>query len=103
LNDTQTVEYVQTHNLVAFFLAGNSSDATTAQPFFANKFIKLCKGSVTLYATIVDTCGDTDCDGCCTENAQPTGALVDMEYWTVIKHFENIDAADGQIEYTIYE
>ena len=30
-------------------------------------------------ATIVDTCDNADCNGCCTKNAKG-GYLVDMEY-----------------------
>ena len=41
--------------------------------------IKLTKGSKSFMATIVDTCDNADCNGCCTKNAKG-GYLVDMEY-----------------------
>eukprot|EP00310_Coccolithus_braarudii_P005729 CAMPEP_0183373200 /NCGR_PEP_ID=MMETSP0164_2-20130417/110755_1 /TAXON_ID=221442 /ORGANISM="Coccolithus pelagicus ssp braarudi, Strain PLY182g" /LENGTH=75 /DNA_ID=CAMNT_0025550041 /DNA_START=6 /DNA_END=233 /DNA_ORIENTATION=+ len=49
---------------------------------------------------VVDTCGDSDCDGCCTKNAKPSGNLIDMEYWTVKHYFPSgnpEDHADGTL------
>ena len=55
---------------------------------------------------VVDTCGDGDCGGCCTRNAKPSGNLIDMEYWTVMRHF-NVsdpgDAADGTLCWQLVE
>ncbi len=46
---------------------------------YANKKIRLTKNGKSFEATIVDTCGNPDCNGCCSENAQG-GFLVDIEY-----------------------
>ncbi len=69
---------------------------------YAKKTIQLTKGSVTFNATIADTCKDSDCSGCCSANAKPSGFLVDMEYYTVLRRFGNTDAADGTLSFTIF-
>ena len=96
----KSYEYVQSHNLVAFF---DASDANgyDFEDKYGGKRITLRKGNVSLTAIIADTCSDSDCDGCCTQNAKPFGYLLDMEYWTVINNFGTMDAADGQIAFYI--
>eukprot|EP01084_Bolivina_argentea_P081442 147470_1 len=92
--------YVKLHNLIAFY---DSSDPN-GEKFdntYGGKTIRLTKGDITFEAIIADTCGDFDCDGCCTKNAKPSGYLVDMEYWTVINNFGSIDNADGEINFVI--
>jgi hypothetical protein len=51
----------------------------------------------TVEALVADTCVDSACDGYCTGNANPSGYLVDMEYWTVIDNFGYTSATDGQM------
>jgi hypothetical protein len=51
----------------------------------------------TAEALVADTCGDHDCHGCYSNNAGPSGHLVDMEYWTVVNNFGDIAATQGQI------
>jgi hypothetical protein len=46
---------------------------------------------------VADTCGDDDCDGCCTANVGRTGNLVDMEYNTVLKN--NFGGNPGSVTY----
>jgi hypothetical protein len=55
-----------------------------------------CNGvTKTFTALIADTCGNSDCDGCCSTNADPTtGYLIDMEYNTAIRHFGSVECAD---------
>ena len=69
---------------------------------FARKHLKVHdpKTKTELTVQVADTCGDSDCDGCCTRNAKPSGNLIDMEYWTVMNHFnvtDPADAADGTL------
>lgn len=39
-------------------------------------------GSKKLVVTVYDTCADSDCDGCCTENKGSADALIDVEHYT---------------------
>lgn len=42
----------------------------------------LKSGDRTLVATVLDTCADSDCDGCCTRNRAGADALIDLEKYT---------------------
>jgi hypothetical protein len=74
----KSLSWVQSNNIVAFF---DSSDPNGKmwKLKYANKKIRLTKNGKSFVATIVDTCGNGDCNGCCTRNAK-NGFLVDMEY-----------------------
>ena len=72
-------------NIVSLFIPGQK-DA------FKNKEIEIkVEGRPIIKAQVWDTCGDGDCDGCCTANAgrsvkskeYPKGVLIDMELHTV--------------------
>ena len=58
------------------------------------------KDGVSFVATILDTCRDSDCNGCCTRNAK-NGHLVDMEYYTVMRNFKKLSEADGTISFQV--
>lgn len=96
------LDWVQSHTLVAFFDARHPTIEEWRERY-ANKVVRLTRGDVTVDALIADTCGDWDCDGCCSANAEPSGVLVDMEYWSVLANFADISAADGQIHFEILE
>jgi hypothetical protein len=96
LNSTLTFDQVKTSNIVAFF---DKNNPTKFNSMYANKKIQIKYGTVVFNATILDTCADTDCGGCCSQNAdQTTGYLLDMEYWTVMRNFGDINAATGTIQ-----
>jgi hypothetical protein len=42
----------------------------------------LRKGTSTLVVTVLDTCGDSDCSGCCTQNKGTADELIDIESYT---------------------
>ena len=52
-------------------------------------------GERTMVVTIYDTCGDADCDGCCTENKGDADALIDLESFTNARW----GLPDGDIEW----
>ena len=87
----QSYNYVRSNNLIAFF----STHGDNAS--FGNKRIRISALGKTVEGLIADTCGDGDCDGCCTQNAGSSGYLVDMEYHTVVNNFGSIGAAQGQV------
>ncbi len=68
----QTLDWVKAHNIVAAF------------PLAGLELHDLClkKGDKTIVVTVYDTCGDNDCDGCCTENKGNKDELIDMESFT---------------------
>jgi hypothetical protein len=97
--------YVKTTNLVAFY---DNSDPTgrNYNSKYAGKTIQLTKvinGKTYSFSAIIgDTCGNNDCNNCCAQNSQPTGYLVDMEYYTALNNFGSVNAADGTISFAIY-
>jgi hypothetical protein len=79
-------EWVSEHNIVAAF-----------PDFDALELHDLClrKGDKTLVVTVLDTCDDSDCDGCCTENQRDADQLIDVESYTDARW----DVPDGAIEW----
>jgi hypothetical protein len=53
------------------------------------------KGQKTMVVTVLDTCGDSDCNGCCTENRGDADRLIDLEKYTN----QRWGLDDGAIQY----
>jgi hypothetical protein len=85
----QTLDWVKSHDICALFSTHGDIDS------FANKKIRIDAQGKTVECTVYDTCSDADCGGCCTKNAGTSGYLLDMEYWTVLRHYGDVDKADG--------
>ena len=83
-----SLSWVQSHNIVSVF-----------PNFAAMKLHDLClrsgSGSKMIVATAYDTCADSDCSGCCSKNALPSGNLIDVESFTDARW----GVEDGQIEW----
>jgi hypothetical protein len=75
------------HNIVAAF-----------PDFDTLRLHDLClrSGSSTIVVTVLDTCGDADCGGCCTENQGSADELIDVESYTDARW----GVADGAIEWS---
>jgi hypothetical protein len=85
-DEKKSEAWVEAHNIVAAF------------PDFGDlELHDLClrKGDKTLVVTVLDTCADTDCDGCCTENQGSAEQLIDLESYTN----ERFGVPDGAIEW----
>jgi len=95
----KSFSYVKSHNLVAFYDDSDRSGKNFMKNY-GGKTIRLKKNGKTFDALIADTCGNDDCNGCCTQNSKH-GFLVDMEYWTAEKQIGGADNADGTIEFAI--
>jgi hypothetical protein len=83
---TKTETWVAAHDIVSVF------------PDFASlKLHDLClrKGQKTLVVTVLDTCADSDCSGCCTENKGSASELIDIESYTNARW----GVPDGSIEW----
>ncbi len=60
----QTEEWVEAHNIVAMFSAG---DDNAAFDTYQLKRLRLRRNGEEMDVRVYDTCGDSDCDGCCTQ------------------------------------
>jgi hypothetical protein len=79
--------WVMQHNIAAV----HSRDADE----YALKTLRLKQGSHQIDVTVYDMCSDSDCDGCCTENASETGFLIDIESYTM----ERFGSGDGIVDW----
>lgn len=70
--DQQSEAWVAEHDIAAMF------------PDSGYELHDIClrSGDRTMIVTVYDTCGDSDCDGCCTENKGDADALIDLESFT---------------------
>ena len=90
----KTLDWVKSNNIVSFFdkSAGNAGA-------MKGKQIRLRKNGKEFVATVLDTCGDSDCNGCCSKNAASTGYLVDIERHTCDRELGGTAACSGTIEW----
>jgi hypothetical protein len=87
LPGVQTEAWVMSHNIAAV----HSKDFGSLML----KTIRLRKGAKMIDAVVYDECSDSDCEGCCTENAKPSGFLIDLEKYT----FARFGVSDEQVEW----
>jgi hypothetical protein len=82
----RSLEWVKSHNIVAAF-----PDLKTLE------LHDLClkSGNKRIVVTVYDTCGDSDCDGCCTKNKGNKDELIDIESFTDARW----GVPDGPIEW----
>ncbi len=85
---------MKNHNIVAMFSAGDNDAAFDT---YKLKTLRLRKNGHEIDVTVYDTCGDSDCSGCCTENASQNGynTLIDVEKYT----YERFGQGDGPVEW----
>lgn len=77
LENTQPESWVQVNNIAAI----HSKDAGV----YKLKTLRLRQGSNEIDVKVYDQCSDSDCDGCCTVNANANGQsfLIDIEKYTM--------------------
>jgi hypothetical protein len=82
----RSLEWVKSHNIAAAF-----PDLQTL------KLHDLClkSGKKTIVVTVYDTCGDSDCNNCCTQNKGNKDQLIDLESFTDARW----GVPDGAIEW----
>jgi hypothetical protein len=83
----QTEAWVMSHNIAAV----HSKDFN----LYKLKTLRLRKDGKEIDVTVYDECSDSDCSGCCTQNAKPSGFLIDIERYTA----ERFGVSDGQVEW----
>lgn len=91
LDDQQTEEWVSEHNIIAI----HEKDWNQ----YKLKTFRIRQGNRTIDAVVYDMCSDSDCDGCCTENAGDLGFLIDIESYSC-KRFTTNGDCDGVVEWT---
>jgi hypothetical protein len=87
LPGVQPLSWVMSHNIVA--VHSNHFNQ------YKLKNLRLRRGTNTIDVVVYDMCSDSDCSGCCTRNARPSGYLIDVESFTDERWGEE----DGQIEF----
>ena len=82
----ESQSWVQAHNIVSVF-----------PDFNTLKLHDLClkAGSKTMIVTVLDTCADSDCSGCCTANKGTASELIDIESYTD----QRFGVPDGSIQW----
>ena len=84
-----TEEWVSQHNIIAV----HEKDWNQ----YKLKTFRLRMNGSTIDVVVYDMCSDSDCDGCCTENAGEIGFLIDIEKYTRERFDGN---GDGVVEWT---
>ena len=84
-----TEEWVSQHNIIAV----HEKDWEK----YKLKTFRLRMNGSTIDAVVYDKCADSDCEGCCTENAGEIGFLIDIEKYTRERFDGN---GDGVVEWT---
>ena len=84
----QPESWVKAHNIAAV----HSKDFAK----YKLKTLRLRKDGHEIDVVVYDECADSDCSGCCTQNAKPSGNLIDLEKYTAERFGV---PADGQVEW----
>ena len=92
LPDQQTEEWVSEHNIISI----HEKDWGK----YKLKTFRLRQNGRTIDATVYDKCADSDCEGCCTQNAGELGFLIDIESYTCERLSGTKDGCDGVVEWT---
>ncbi len=91
ISGQQTEEWVSQHNIISI----HEKDWDK----YKLKTFRLRQNGRTIDAVVYDKCADSDCDGCCTQNAGQLGFLIDIESYSCKRLVENGDC-DGVVEWT---
>lgn len=91
LPNQQTEEWVSEHNIISI----HEKDWGK----YKLKTFRLRQNGRTIDATVYDKCADSDCEGCCTQNAGELGFLIDIESYTCERLSGTKDGCDGVIEW----
>ena len=91
LEDQQTEEWVSQHNIISI----HEKDWNK----YKLKTFRLRQNGRSIDAVVYDKCADSDCDGCCTQNAGTLGFLIDIESYSCERFSGKKDACDGVVEW----
>ena len=91
LEGQQTEQWVSEHNIISI----HEKDWDK----YNGKTFRLRQNGHTIDAVVYDKCADSDCDGCCTQNAGQLGFLIDVESYTCEKFSGSKEGCDGIVEW----
>ena len=91
LENQQTEQWVSEHNIISI----HEKDWDK----YKLKTFRLRQNGRTLDAVVYDMCSDSDCEGCCTQNAGDLGFLIDIESYSCERLSGKKDACDGVVEW----
>ncbi len=91
LENQQTEQWVSEHNIISI----HEKDWDK----YKLKTFRLRQNGHTLDAVVYDMCSDSDCEGCCTQNAGDLGFLIDIESYSCERLSGKKDACDGVVEW----
>lgn len=91
LENQQTEQWVSEHNIISI----HEKDWGK----YKLKTFRLRQNGNTIDAVVYDKCADSDCDGCCTQNAGNLGFLIDVESYTCERLTGSKEGCDGVVEW----
>ena len=86
LDGKQPESWVKANNIVAVHQRDFSK--------YKLKTLRLRQGTRQIDVKVYDMCADSDCNGCCTQNAAATGFLIDIEKYTAERFGTNSGTVD---------
>ena len=93
--DKKSEDWVRANDIVAVWQAPNSQNRKEWAAKWKNRRLRIRnpKTGKVMVVTVVDTCDDADCKGCCSRNAhKSTGTLIDLEINTAKRFYDgNVD------------
>lgn len=92
VNGQQTEQWVSQHNIISI----HEKDWDK----YKLKTFRLRKNGQSIDAVVYDKCADSDCDGCCTQNAGQLGFLIDIESYSCERLTGDKEGCDGVVEWT---
>ncbi|MBO4713669.1 MAG: hypothetical protein J5615_07250 [Fibrobacter sp.] len=92
INGQQTEQWVSEHNIISI----HEKDWGK----YRGKTFRLRQNDKSIDAVVYDKCADSDCDGCCTQNAGNLGFLIDVESYTCERLTGSKEGCDGIVEWT---
>lgn len=91
LENQQTEEWVSQHNIISI----HEKDWDK----YMLKTFRLRQNGRYIDAVVYDKCSDSDCDGCCTQNAGQLGFLIDIESYSCERLTGDKEGCDGVVEW----
>ncbi|MBR2198098.1 MAG: hypothetical protein IJ909_06725 [Fibrobacter sp.] len=91
IDGQQTEQWVSEHNIISIHEKDWSK--------YRGKTFRLRQNDNTIDAVVYDKCADSDCDGCCTQNAGNLGFLIDVESYTCERLTGSKEGCDGVVEW----
>ena len=88
----QTEQWVSEHNIISI----HEKDWGK----YNGKTFRLRQDGHTIDAVVYDKCADSDCDGCCTQNAGNLDFLIDIESYSCERFSGSKEGCDGVVEWT---